>query len=77
MLWSGILVPKGTPPAIVKKLEGEFMRIAKLPDVIARLKPLGIETIRRSSEEFAKFISSETELWGAVAKTANIKVQQQ
>ena len=77
VLWSGILVPKGTPPAIVKKLEGEFMRIAKLPDVIARLGPLGIDTIGNSSEEFAKFISSETELWGAVAKTANVKVQQQ
>jgi tripartite-type tricarboxylate transporter receptor subunit TctC len=77
VLWSGILVPKGTPPAIVKKLEGEFMRIAKLPDVIARLKPLGIDTISNSSEDFAKFISSETERWSAVAKTASIKVQQQ
>lgn len=77
VLWSGILVPKGTPPAIVKKLEGEFMRIAKLPDVVAKLKPLGVDTIGNSSEEFAKIISSETERWGAVAKTANIKVQQQ
>jgi tripartite-type tricarboxylate transporter receptor subunit TctC len=77
VLWSGILVPKGTPPAIVKKLEGEFMRIAKLPDVIARLKPLGIDTIGNSSGEFADIIGSETERWGVVAKTANIKVQQQ
>src|SRR5580704_13215036 len=42
VLWTGVFVPKGTPPAIVKKLEGEFMRIAKMPDVIAHLKPLGI-----------------------------------
>src|ERR1700754_4114770 len=26
VLWSGIFAPKGTPPAIVKKLEGEFIR---------------------------------------------------
>jgi tripartite-type tricarboxylate transporter receptor subunit TctC len=76
LLWNGILVPKGTPPAIVRKLEGEFMRIAKLPDVIARLKPLGVETIGNSSEEFAKIISSEMTRWGAVAKAANIRVQQ-
>src|SRR5258707_1332726 len=44
VLWSGIFAPKATPPGIVKKLEAEFMRIAKLPDVIARLKPLGIGT---------------------------------
>src|SRR5437016_690990 len=54
VLWSGIFLPKGTPPAIVKKLEGEFMRSAKLPDVIARLKPLGIEAIGNSSDEFAR-----------------------
>jgi tripartite-type tricarboxylate transporter receptor subunit TctC len=76
VLWNGILVPKGTPPAIVRKLEGEFMRIAKLPDVIARLKPLGVETIGNSSEEFAKIVSSEMARWGAVAKAANIRVQQ-
>jgi tripartite-type tricarboxylate transporter receptor subunit TctC len=76
VLWNGILVPKGTPPAIVRKLEGEFMRIAKLPDVIARLKPLGVETIGNSSEDFAKVLSSEMARWGAVAKAANIKVQQ-
>src|SRR5882672_10665851 len=43
VLWSGIFVPKATPPSIVKKIERELMRIAKLPDVIARLKPLGID----------------------------------
>ena len=33
MLWTGAFVPKATPPAIVKKLNDEFARIAKLPDV--------------------------------------------
>src|SRR4051794_19613337 len=35
VLWSGIFMPKATPSAIVKQLEAEFMRIARLPDVIA------------------------------------------
>jgi tripartite-type tricarboxylate transporter receptor subunit TctC len=76
VLWSGIFVPKSTPPAIVKKLEGEFMRIAKHPDVIARLKPLGIDTVGTSSEEFAKILAADIARWGAVAKAANIKMQQ-
>ena len=76
VLWNGILVPKGTPPAIVKKLEGEFMRIAKLPDVVVRLKPLGIDTIGNSSEDFAKIVSSEIARWSAVAKAANFKIEQ-
>jgi tripartite-type tricarboxylate transporter receptor subunit TctC len=76
VLWSGIFVPKATPPAIVRKIEGELMRIAKLPDVIARLKPLGIETIGNSSEEFAKILADDIARWGEVARSANIKIAQ-
>ncbi len=75
VLWSGIFVPKGTPPAIVKKLESEFMRIARLPDVIARLKPLGIDTVGNTSQEFAKILADDIARWGAVAKAANIKME--
>src|SRR6202790_5488756 len=76
VLWSGIFVPKATPPAVVKKLEGELMRIARLPDVIARLKPLGIESVGNSSEEFSRILASDIARWGEVAKAANIKIEQ-
>jgi tripartite-type tricarboxylate transporter receptor subunit TctC len=76
VLWSGIFVPKNTPAGIVKKLEGEFMRIARLPDVIARLKPLGIESVGNSSDEFAKILVSDIARWSDVAKAGNIKLEQ-
>lgn len=76
VLWSGIFVAKGTPPAIVKKLEGELMRIAGLTDVKARLKPLGIDTVGNSSEAFAKILADDIARWSAVAKAANIKIEQ-
>jgi len=76
VLWSGIFAPKETPPAIARKLEGEFMRIARMPDVIARFKPLGIETVGNSSEEFSRILAADIARWGDVAKSANIKVEQ-
>ena len=76
VLWSGIFVPRHTPPAIVKKLEGEFMKIARLPDVIARLKPLGIESVGNSSEDFARILASDIARWAEVAKAGNIKMEQ-
>ncbi len=75
-LWTGVFAPKDTPPGIVGKLEGEFMRIAALPDVIAHLKPLGIEAIGNSSGEFTKTLSTDIARWGEVAKAANIKIEQ-
>ena len=75
-LWTGVFAPKDTPPGIVGKLEGEFMRIAGLPDVIAHLKPLGILAIGSSSGEFTKILSTDIARWGEVAKAANIKIEQ-
>ena len=76
VLWSGIFTPRDTPPLIVRKLEGELMRIARLPDVIARLKPLGIESVGNSSEEFARILASDIARWTEVAKAGNIKMEQ-
>jgi tripartite-type tricarboxylate transporter receptor subunit TctC len=76
ILWSGIFVPKATPPAIVRKLEAEFTRIAKEPDVIARLKPLGIEVVGSSTEEFSRVVAADIARWGNVARAANIKAEQ-
>jgi tripartite-type tricarboxylate transporter receptor subunit TctC len=76
VLWSGIFAPKGTPPGIVKKLEDEFMRIVRLPDVVARFKSLGIDPVGSSSEEFAKILASDIARWTDVAKTGHIKMEQ-
>jgi tripartite-type tricarboxylate transporter receptor subunit TctC len=76
VLWSGLFAPKNTPPAIAKKLEGELMRIVRMPDVIERLKPLGIDPVGNSSDEFARIVASDIARWTAVAKAANIKIEQ-
>ena len=44
--------------------------------MIARLKPLGIDTVGNSSEEFSKILKSDIARWGAVAKASNIKIEQ-
>jgi tripartite-type tricarboxylate transporter receptor subunit TctC len=76
VLWSGIFAPRQTPPAIVRKLEGELMRIARLPDVVARLKPLGILAVGNSSAEFAQILASDIARWTEVAKAGNIRIEQ-
>ena len=76
VLWSGIFVPAATPPDIVRKLEAEFVRIARLPDVISRLQSLNIEFVGNSSEEFSRIIATDLERWRAVARSGNIKIAQ-
>jgi tripartite-type tricarboxylate transporter receptor subunit TctC len=76
VLWSGIFAPRRTPPAIVRKLEGELMRIARLPEVVARLRPLGILPVGNSSAEFAQILASDIARWTDVARAGNIRIEQ-
>jgi tripartite-type tricarboxylate transporter receptor subunit TctC len=76
VLWSGIFAPKGTSPEIVKKLQDELMRIARVPDVISRLKLLNIDSVGNSSEEFSRIIASDIARWTEVARTGNVKIEQ-
>lgn len=71
---SGVLAPAGTPAPIVARLEREMAAIRKMPDVIERLKGLGMPVAESSSKHFADVIASEIKLWTAVAKAANIKL---
>ena len=72
-LWSGLLAPAGTPPAIIQKLQTEVARIVKLPDVRERMLQLGIEPEGSTPEEFARVIATEIPLWLGVAKANNIQ----
>ena len=69
---NGIVVPRATPRGIVNKLNADFVKILKQPDLAKRLEELGLEPVGNSPEEFDAFIRSELERWGKVAKAANI-----
>jgi tripartite-type tricarboxylate transporter receptor subunit TctC len=72
-LWTGLLVPAGTPPAIVKRLNEELVKVLKQPDVHQRIVALGIDPVGSTPEEFSKVIAADIAKWTAVAKAANIK----
>jgi len=71
---TGIVAPKGTPAAIVKKLETEINAVMRLPDVVERWKQMGLNTVDSSSEAFGRLIETDINRWSAVAKAANIKL---
>ena len=72
--FTGIVAPKATPAAIVKKLEAEINAVMKLPEVVERWKSLGLYSVESNSEAFGKMIDSEIKRWTEVAKAANIKL---
>ena len=72
---TGMLVPAGTPAAIVKKLYVETKRILHLPDVTARILDMGADVIVSTPEEFTAQIKNETAKWTKVIRASNIRVE--
>lgn len=71
--WWGIGAPKSTPAAIVDKLNREINAAFADPKMKARLLELGGPGLAGSPADFEKLIADETEKWGRVIRTANIK----
>ena len=69
-----IYAPKGTPPAIVARLEGEIRKILTNPDFKARLGNQGIHPQFANSEQLLIITQSEKEKWTKVVKSANVKI---
>jgi len=73
--WFGMFVPRGTPPAVVKRIRDDIAEVVQVPDVRKRLNDIGGEPSGMPSEEFARMVRSEIEKWNNVAKAAGIKPQ--
>jgi tripartite-type tricarboxylate transporter receptor subunit TctC len=72
--WNGVFVPHGTPPDIVRKLNGAINEAVTSPEVKQRFEQLNIDTRPTTPEEFAAFVKDQTERWSKVVKEANIKL---
>src|SRR5262245_32134534 len=72
-IWYGIAAPRGTPPAIVEKLNQAVNAVLADPKLQTRLAELAGEPMPMTPAEFGKLVAEETEKWGKVIRAANIK----
>ncbi|SOZ39147.1 Bug family tripartite tricarboxylate transporter substrate binding protein [Cupriavidus neocaledonicus] len=70
--WGGLVAPAGTSPEIIRQLSGALMKVLAMPEVKSQLATLGAEVVATGPDEFARYIKSEADKWGAVAKSANV-----
>ena len=71
--WSGLSLPKGTPKAIVDKIEAAAVAALKTPAIKAKLEGNGFVVPPLGSAEYTAFVASEQIRWVGVIKTAGIK----
>ena len=70
--WNGVMVPAGTPPAVIKRIHQAVTRVLAMPEVRERIEGVGAEVVGSSPEEFAAFIKNELATWSKVIKQLGI-----
>jgi tripartite-type tricarboxylate transporter receptor subunit TctC len=70
--WFALMAPKGTPAAIVAKLNAAVTEILKDPDIQAQFAKLGVQPAPMSLADTAKFIDEERVRWGDIINSANV-----
>jgi tripartite-type tricarboxylate transporter receptor subunit TctC len=73
--WSGFLLPKNTPAAIVQKLNSAASTVVDTPSVQAKLQEIGATAVapeRRSPAYLQAFIESEIKKWAEPIRAANL-----
>jgi tripartite-type tricarboxylate transporter receptor subunit TctC len=75
-IWNGMVVPTGTPKAIVNRLHETIVQILRSPQAQERYANVGAEIRYNSPEEFQALIRAEMAKWAKVIKAAGIRVDQ-
>ena len=73
--WSGIMVPAGTPQAVVDLLNTEINMILAKPEVKANWVKQGADTMTMTPAAFEAYLRADLEKWDKVVKQAGIKLQ--
>ncbi len=72
-IWLGLMAPKGTPKAVVDRLNEAVTKITSNPEVKAAWGKQGAAPIVLGTEAFDKYIKDDIDKWAKVIKTAGIK----
>ena len=72
--WFGLLAPAGTPKDVVARLNAEFNKALKVPELAKRLADEGADPVGGTPEQFAALIKDDIPRWGKVVKDSGAKI---
>ena len=72
--WNGFMVPAGTPPEVVARLNKELVAILVDDDLVRQLRAQGLNPAPGTPADFAAMIDRESRKWAGVAKDIKLKL---
>lgn len=71
--WGGVMVPNGTPQALIDKIGSDTRKVLADPKVRERMQAAGLVVDGRGPREWTEFVQAETKKYAEIIKAANIK----
>ncbi len=76
VIWLGLIAPKGTPPAIVNRLNAEVTRIVNRPEVRQEWAKQGALPMLMTPDEFGRFLADDIAKWDRIVRISGAKPDQ-
>ena len=73
--WYGIVVPKGTPPEIIARLNAETQKALADPATAKNIQGAGFDIISKGPAEFSAYMKAEQTRWAKLIKQAGIRAE--
>jgi tripartite-type tricarboxylate transporter receptor subunit TctC len=71
--WNGVHVPRGTPRAVIGRINADTLEVIRIPELQERMLTMGFEPAETTPEEFARFVRTDVARWTKVIKDAGIQ----
>lgn len=73
--WTGLCAAKGTPPAVVARLQADVAKVLAQPEINRKLVQDGLEPVGSTPEQFRAFLAADKAKWGRIIQQANVKAE--
>jgi tripartite-type tricarboxylate transporter receptor subunit TctC len=71
--WQGIVVPAGTPKAVIQRLNRDLVKVLSTPEMKDRFAQYSAVTAASTPEQFSAYIKEEIIRWKKVATDSGVK----
>jgi tripartite-type tricarboxylate transporter receptor subunit TctC len=71
--WNGVFAPAATPAAVIDSLSTSIVQVMRQDGVRTRLAELSVEALGSSPAELATWLAAESDKWGRLVRSANIR----
>ncbi|MFM9971723.1 MAG: Bug family tripartite tricarboxylate transporter substrate binding protein [Burkholderiales bacterium] len=73
--WFGLAAPAGTPSTVIRRLNDEFVKAARSPDLVRQMGEQGVEMAPNTPAEFSSLIAADTARLAKLIKDVGITAQ--